>query len=113
MKWKFLFIFLVIFNVQSFAFASEQAAIPELEDKVSQLQYKIRQLESVQNQTKSDVAELKDTLSSNALALLLFAFFCAWWAKTTGRSSLLWFLFGLFFHVFTGIALLLKTDSST
>lgn len=116
MKRKFLaFVFLII-GLQYAALASEAATQPnisELEQKVSILQSKVRSLEYAQNKTETAVSKLQKAINKNGLAILLFAFFCAWWAKTTGRSALGWFLLGLLFHVFTGIALLIKTERNT
>jgi len=115
MKRKFLaFVFLII-GLQYAALASEAATRPTisgLEQKISILQSKVRSLEYAQNKTETAVSKLQKALNKNGLAILLFALFCAWWAKTTGRSAFGWFLLGLLFHVFTGIAILMKTERS-
>jgi hypothetical protein len=84
MKRKFLAFIFVIFGFQHAALASETA-----------------------------ISKLQKAINSNGLAIVFFGFFCAWWAKTTGRSALGWFILGLLFHVFTAIALLIKTERST
>jgi len=45
-----------------------------------------------------------------ASAVFLFAIFCAYWAQTTDRSSLLWFFSGLFFAPIAGLVLLYKNS---
>lgn len=40
------------------------------------------------------------------LVFLIFAFFAAYWAQTTRRNAVLWFLLGLFFGPITGFVLL-------
>ncbi|WP_395343758.1 hypothetical protein PN836_004105 [Ningiella sp. W23] len=113
MKCKFLLMLVMVFSFQSLVFASEQSTISELENKVSQLQTKVAQLEFAQTQAESDISKLQETIKNSGIAIVLFAFFCAWWAKTSGRSALLWFFLGLFFHVITAIVLLIKTKRST
>lgn len=41
-----------------------------------------------------------------AVVFLMFAYFAAYWAQTTGRSAVLWFFLGLFFAPITGLVLL-------
>lgn len=118
MKRKFLAVIFFIFITQINVLASETVTqqtptLIEMEQTISRLQSKVRSLEYAQNNTETEVTELQEAIKSNGLALILFAFFCAWWAKTTGRSALGWFLLGLLFHVFTAIALLVKTERST
>lgn len=116
MKRVLLTFVILIFGFQHAALASEnitQPTISELEQTVSILQSKVRSLEYAQNNTETAVSKLQEAINNNGLAIVLFAFFCAWWAKTSGRSALGWFLLGLFFHVFTAIVLLIKTERST
>jgi outer membrane murein-binding lipoprotein Lpp len=113
MKWKILIIFILSFGFSSQLFAQENSELASLEEKIQQLQYRVQTLNNEQSKTKEEVNELKEAIKGNALALIFFAVFCAWWAKTTGRSSLLWFILGMFFHVFTAIAVLIKTERGT
>ncbi|MEE2002585.1 hypothetical protein QWY20_14090 [Alkalimonas sp. MEB108] len=116
MKRRFLAFVFIIFGFQYAALASETVAQPtisELERTISTLQSKVRSLEYAQTNTETAVSKLQEAINRNGLAIVLFAFFCAWWAKTTGRSAFGWFLLGLFFHVFTAIALLIKTERSS
>ncbi|WP_105198852.1 MULTISPECIES: hypothetical protein [unclassified Pseudoalteromonas] len=116
MKCKLLLVFFMFLGLQSSVFASdasEQLTTSELESKVSKLQSKVWELETAQNKAKSDISKIQETLRHSGLAIVLFAFFCAWWAKTSGRSALLWFILGMLFHVLTAIALLIKTERST
>ena len=116
MKRKFLAFIFVIFGFQHAALASETATQPtisELEQTISNLQSKLRSLEYAQTNTETAISKLQEAINSNGLAIVFFGFFCAWWAKTTGRSALGWFILGLLFHVFTAIALLIKTERST
>jgi hypothetical protein len=41
--------------------------------------------------SNSDIKGLEKAAKDNALTLILFAFFCTWWAKSIGRSALGWF----------------------
>lgn len=113
MKGKFLAVVFLLFGWQYTALASAtttQPSLSELEQTVNRLYSKIRSLESAQADTDTEVSKLQEAIKSNGLAVVLFAFFCAWWAKTTGRSVLGWFLLGLIFHVLTAIALLIQTE---
>ena len=49
-------------------------------------------------------------LASTGLVLFLFAIFCAYWAITTRRNALLWFILGFAFAPFTGLALLSRAS---
>ncbi|MDC0602542.1 hypothetical protein OAP14_05875 [Aliiglaciecola sp.] len=116
MKCKFLFLFLLFFGHQGDAFSLEpslEQTTEELENKVNRLESQVRHLEDAQTTAESEISQLQESIERNGLALILFGVFCAWWAKTTGRSALLWFFLGLLFHVFSGIALLIKTQRST
>jgi|TARA_B100000700_G_C14996545_1_gene834119 hypothetical protein len=113
MKGKCLVIVFLLFGWQYAALASAtttQPSLSELEQTVNRLYSKVRSLERAQASTDTEVSKLQEAIKSNGLAVVLFAFFCAWWAKTTGRSVPGWFLLGLIFHVLTAIALLLKTE---
>lgn len=109
MKWKFLFLLTLIFGLHSYCHSSETSDAEPISE-LERLQAKVRYLETAQTTTKTDVSELQEAIKGNGLALILFGIFCAWWAKNTGRSGWLWFFLGAIFHVFAGIALLLKTE---
>jgi len=47
-----------------------------------------------------------DTVVTVTFAPFLFAIFTAYWAQTTQRSALLWFLFGLILPPVAGLVLL-------
>ena len=116
MKRSFLAFVILIFGFQHATLASEtttQPTISALEQTISILQSKVRNLEYAQTNTETAVSKLQEAINSNGLAIVLFAFFCAWWAKTSGRSALGWFLLGLLFHVFTAIVLLIKVGLSS
>jgi len=106
-----LLFFMTAFTAQ--VFGQEENNIATLEKRVQSLELQMRSLALKQQNTQTEVSRLQETIRNNGLALVLFAFFCAWWAKSTGRSSLLWFFLGLLFHVFTAIALLIKTERGT
>jgi len=80
-----------------------------IEKEITILKNRVSIIENLVGQNKTQLDALAQVAQNNALTLILFAFFCAWWAKTSGRSSSLWFVLGLFFHIFTAIALIIKT----
>jgi hypothetical protein len=92
---------------------SDAKAKLDLENKIELVQNRLSYLEQQVDENNSEIRSLTNTAKNNALPLVLFAFFCAWWAKSSGRSPLLWFFLGLLFHVFTAIALVIKTESKT
>lgn len=98
---------LLCFNVV--AETKIETSTSELETKVALVQNRVNLLEQKVYDNSYQIESLSDAAKDNALTLLLFAFFCAWWAKTTGRSAVVWFLLGLFFHVITAIVLISKT----
>ncbi|MDC8831346.1 hypothetical protein [Alteromonas gilva] len=113
MKRIFLFLVFLCFGFQNTALslaAERQPTIAELEEAVIALQYKVQRLEYNQSNNHSYILKLQESVKNNGLGILLFAFFCAWWAKITGRNAVLWFFLGLFFHIFTAIALIVKTE---
>jgi cation transport ATPase len=112
MKCEFLLMFVLLFGYSGLVAASEQLTVADLETEINSLKAQVKRLVYAQQSTDNEITELKDVISNNGLALILFAFFCAWWAKTTGRSALLWFFLGILFHIFTAIALLVKTEPS-
>lgn len=77
--------------------------VEELEAEVSQLQGKVRNLESKMNLIRNNINEA-------GYAAFLFGIFCAWWAQHTNRNAWLWFFLGLIFSVITGIVLLCKNS---
>ena len=50
--------------------------------------------------------------ASTGFVTFLFGIFCAYWAQTTKRSSVLWFFLGLFLAPITGLVLLYKNSSA-
>lgn len=58
----------------------------------------------------SEIQTIAKAAKNSVFTFIMFTFFCAWWAKSTGRNTLGWFFLGLFFHVFAAIALLIKTE---
>ncbi len=110
MKYLFLLMVLLVVGYSGTAPASQAPTITELESQINRLKSRVEYLEYTQNKTKHDISTLQEAVKRTGPALLLFAIFCAWWAKSTGRSALGWFFLGLLFHVITGIALLIKTE---
>jgi len=96
-----------------FASSDAKPTKPDLETKVELVQNRLYFLEQMVYDNDSKIKGLTKAAKDNALPLVLFAFFCAWWAKSTGRSALGWFFLGLLFHVFTAIALVAKTEPKT
>ncbi len=87
MKRNFLAFVILAFGFQYAALASEsttQQTISELEKTINILKSKVRSLEYAQTNTETAVSKLQEAINSNGLAVVLFAFFCAWWAKTSG-----------------------------
>ena len=68
---------------------------------------RIDQLEHQVSNLKNDIKDV----SSVGITLFLFGAFCALWAQNSGRSAWLWFFLGVFFHIITVIALLIKNSS--
>lgn len=76
----------------------DEASAPaqSLESRVTALETRVREL-----------AREVDQLPVGMILFLTGAF-CALWAQNTGRSAWLWFFLGLFFNVFTLVAVLVK-----
>jgi len=112
---KYIWILLVALSALLATFSSNSATGQDVntEKEITILKNRINSIEYSVGQNKTELEALTDVVQNNALVLILFAFFCAWWAKTSGRSSLLWFVLGLFFHIFTAIALVIKTERKT
>ena len=112
---KYIWILLVALSGLFTTFTSNSATVQDVdtEKEITILKNRVSNLEYLVGQNKTELEALSDVVQNNALALILFAFFCAWWAKTSARSSLLWFILGLFFHIFTAIALVIKTERKT
>ena len=85
---------------------NEIGDIQRLKDRIAQLEYTI-------DTNELKLSKLDDFSQQNGLAILFFAIFCAWWAKSTGRNLWLWFFMGLIFNFFTGIAIIVKTKIET
>ena len=82
----------------------------EQSEKVMLLTKKVNELENELLSLSYDTEKLEEEFNRSALAVLFFAFFSAWWAKSTGRSALLWFVLGIFFHFITAIVIICKTE---
>ncbi|GHE84901.1 hypothetical protein [Thalassotalea profundi] len=107
---KFIRILLIIFSCSTFASDEIKPTTAELETQIKHLQNRLYFIEQSVLDNSSALRNLSRTAQDNILVLVLFAFFCAWWAKTTDRNSVLWFFLGLLFNVFTAIAIVLKTE---
>ena len=86
-----MLMFAVLVSGTAFA-QSEPQRVSQLENRVSTLEQKIRQV------------------GDQGLVLFLFGAFCALWAQNSGRSAWLWFFLGLFFSVITVLVLLWKNS---
>ena len=82
----------------------------EQSEKIMLLTKKVNELESKLSSLSYDTEKLEEEFNRSALAVLFFAFFSAWWAKSTGRSALLWFVLGIFFNFITAIVIVCKTE---
>lgn len=71
-----------------------------------QLQQRVKELES----RVTRISRMGRDTAEIGLILFLRGTFCALWAQNTGRSALLWFFLGFFFHVITLIVLLSKNS---
>lgn len=92
-----------------FANKDTKTTEPDLKKEIEFVHNRLSLIEQLAYENKSEIQGLTTTAKNNALALVLFAFFCAWWAKSTGRNTIVWFFLGLVFHVFTAIVLVAKT----
>jgi len=110
---KFILIVLACFSFNAFASNESQTKESITEHKVNVVENRLNIIEEQVDRNSSAVRGLQGTIQNHASALFLLAFFCAWWAKSTGRNALLWFILGLLFHVFTAIALVIKTEPRT
>jgi hypothetical protein len=108
MKWLLLSLLWLMLSINCHANNSDLAA--ETQAQIQHLQLELSALAKKQADTSSEVSKLQNRITNNGLALLFFAFFCAWWAKSTGRSALLWFFLGIFFNIITAIVLVVKTE---
>ena len=105
MRMMWMLLFLLSFG----ATANVKLAEPDLNLKIEQLSNRVNYFESMIHDNKTEIQTLTEAVTNNAFTLFMFAFFCAWWAKSTGRSALGWFFLGLIFHVLTAIVLVSKT----
>lgn len=112
MKIKTLIFMLFLFGFSGALWAQDVTKSDLTEKEISYLKTRIENLEITQSETKQEISAVRNTIRNNGLVLVLFGIFCAWWAKKTGRNAWLWFFLGAIFHVFTGIALLSKTERS-
>ena len=110
---KFIWILLMFLSFSAFANSDVQPTKAGLESKIERVQNRLNFVEQMVYENNSEIQGLAKAAKDNGLSLVLFAFFCAWWAKSTGRSTLGWFFLGLLFHVFTAIALVTKTEPKT
>jgi hypothetical protein len=110
MKCTVLFIFLIFLSLSFPTLSQENSEVEALKAQIHQLERSVFRLQNEQRETQQEMGKASQALQRSGLSILLFGFFCAWWAKSTGRCALQWFLFGALFHVFTAIALLIKTE---
>jgi hypothetical protein len=103
-----LFLFMLL-SFSIFANNDTKTTEPDLEHEMEFVQNRLNLIEQLVYKNNSEIQGLTTTAKNNALALVLFAFFCAWWAKSTGRNTIVWFFLGLVFHIFTAIVLVAKT----
>lgn len=108
MKWLLLPLVWLMLSGNCQANSTDLSA--ETQAQIQHLQLELSALAKKQADTSSEVSTLQNKVTNNGLALLFFAFFCAWWAKSTGRSALLWFFLGIFFNIITAIVLVVKTE---
>lgn len=113
---KFILCIMIWVASSSLAYAqpieivTEQSEQSEQSEKIMLLTKKVNELESELSSLFYGTEKLEEELNRSALAVLFFAFFSAWWAKSTGRSALLWFVLGIFFHFITAIVIVCKTE---
>ena len=110
---KFIWILLIFISFNVLANSDVEPPQAELESKIERFQERLNFVEQMVYENNAEIRGVATAAKDNALSLVLFAFFCAWWAKSTGRNTIGWFFLGLFFHVFTAIALVIKTESKT
>lgn len=89
----------------------EGTSIDSLRQDINRLESEVNLRNGEVRSLRNDVGELRDQGAEAAtmpVAFFLFftGVFCALWAQSTGRSGLVWFFLGAFFHLFTLLAVL-------
>ena len=107
---KFIFSIMIWVASSSLAYAQPIEIVTAQSEKIMLLTKRVNELESELSSLSYDTEKLEEEFNCSALALFFFAFFSAWWAKSTGRSALLWFVLGIFFHFITAIVIVCKTE---
>jgi hypothetical protein len=100
-----------LFPAPAAAQPSGGTSIDSLRWDINRLEREVDLLNDEVRSLRDDVGELRDQGAEAAaipVALLLFftGVFCALWAQSTGRSGFVWFFLGVFFHLFTLLAVL-------
>jgi hypothetical protein len=67
-------------------------------DRVASLEARLRIQESQINELRAEVKSA-DQRAPISLVLMLYAGFCALWARNSGRGAVTWFFLGLVFNV--------------
>ena len=110
---RFIVVLIIWISFSSFAFSQEPEQPIELSERIEQLEERVSQLAYKLSNTSNEISKLQEGIKRAGLSILFFAFFCAWWAKSTGRSALLWFFLGFFLNIITAIVLIVKTERGT
>ncbi len=110
---RYILVLLSFLSLSVFANTYANSEKSNFGTQIDQLKSRLYYIEQRVTENNSEIETIAKAVKGNALPLILFAFFCAWWAKSTGRSTLGWFFLGLLFHVLTAIALVSKTESKT
>ena len=82
------------------------AEFEEMKQKIETQKIKIESLENRLNTTSSNLEKDTTRYAPMFMVLFLYGAFCANWAQNTRRNPWTWFFLGLFFSVFTLLALL-------
>lgn len=86
--------------------------LSDMEDRLAAQEQKVMTLEQRSDQLETSNTDLMSQTGYAPIGMVTFLFgaFCALWAQNTGRSAVGWFFLGLFFNVFTVLALLVKNS---
>jgi uncharacterized membrane protein YfcA len=82
--------------------------VGELQLKVAEMGNRVSSVQADMRSVREDVTDLRKEGGLVGVCALAAAVFCAYWAQSTRRNSLLWFLFGLLLSPVAVIALLVK-----
>lgn len=94
------------FSFQSIALSSDSERIERLERKISWLENRV-------SKSEKELSRVEKLAKDLGPLVFLFGAFCALWAQNSGRNAWLWFFMGVFFNVFTVLALLYKNEPRT